>query len=316
MISFVVLLADAAAAQRALTEDALDRMEETLQAREEDGALSRSKLAPLLVVSTAPAFEETRAWYPNAALKSLLDVFGAGSIRSCEACMAPRTYVDDGVLRQEVGALGIDDIVRLDSLARGSAPAARTAVWLDETTAGVTLRLVDVGTSRVLFAQNFDPRLREVARTEENTVLTRELERRARRDALSHIFIDAALYPSQHFSTDYLEQWGDDNRNLTGVSASFFDPVLGVGASYYRVIPEVWNLTLGGQMLVSLPTALGTVVSNDPNTELLDPLLTGVLVARLPIGSSNYGIYAMASTNLRVGLGISLMNITLFPVLP
>ena len=37
---------------------------------------------------------------------------------------------------------------------------------------------------------------------------------------------------------------------------------------------------------------------------------------RIPFGRSNYGALLTASTNGQVGFGISLMNISLLPVLP
>ena len=310
------LLPGTALAQRSTTSEALNRMEETLIAREEDGVFSRQALQPVIVVSAAPAFEETRAWFPTAALASLIRVFGTGALRSCEACMAPRVYVEGQRLEQNVAALTIAEIIRIDEGARGTSAPVRTAIWLDESIDGVSLRVVELSTSRVIYAENFDPRLNEVARTERNFRLTRELERRTRGDSLSHVFIDAAVYPGQHISIDWTEQWGDDNKNLSGVTLSAVDPILGVGACYYRVIPEAWNLSVGGQVLVSLPTALVAQLTGDSSSQVIDPLLTGAIVLRLPIASSNYGIVAIASTNGQIGLGISLLNFSLLPWLP
>ena len=45
-------------------------------------------------------------------------------------------------------------------------------------------------------------------------------------------------------------------------------------------------------------------------------LMTGVFVARVPFGRSNYGAVLTASTNGQIGVGISLMNMSLLPVLP
>ena len=313
----LVLLAHGPAfAQRSTSQDALLRFEETLSLRSEDGSFSREQLAPVIVVSTAPAFEETRAWFPTAALSSLIRVFGAAAVRACEACMVPRLYIDGPRLEQNVGSLTVADIVRLDDAARGAAAPARTAVWLEETPQGVSFRMVGLSNSRILHAQNFDPKLRELARTQGNTSQTRELERRIRGDSLSHVFLDAAVYPGQHFSVDFAEQWGSDNANISGITLSAFDPILGVGGCYYRVIPQALNLSLGAQLLVSLPSALVSQVSDGQVGGFFDPLVTGVLVARLPIASSNYAVLLTASTNGRIGLGISLLNFTLLPVLP
>jgi len=305
-----------ALAQRDSTRGGLERLEETLQMRVEDGGLQLQELVPAVVVSVAPLVEESRTWYPAAALGSLSRVFGAGALRSCEACMAPRLYVQEGWLEQSTAGLTIAEIVKMDEDNRGPAPPARTAIWLDETPSGVALRVVDLRNSRIVLADNFDPGMAEAARTRRTFTLARELERRARGDAITHTFFDVALYPGQHVSLDVAEQWGEDNANLSGVSLSLYDPVLGVGVSYYRVIPRAFNVMVGAQVLMSIPTAVVNAFSPGNDFQLLDPLLTAVLVVRFPIASSNYAVDLSASTAGRIGFGFSLMNVSLLPFLP
>lgn len=306
----------AALAQRETTRDALVRMEETLELRLQDGTgLSLKDLHPVIVVSVKPAFEETKQWYPTQALTTLVKVFGASGLRSCEACMAPRVFAQDGMLEQSTGDLSTQEIVRLDEGARGKSSPARAAVWLDENADGVSFKVVDLKNSRIVLAENFDATMAEVKRTKKNYSYARELDRRARRDALSHIFVDFTVFPGQHVSIDWTEQWGDTNANLSGFTFSFFDPVGGVGASYYRVIPQALNLMVGAQLLLSFPTALVRAIS-PMSGNVIDPLFTGVLVVRLPIASSNFGVVMTLSTNGRFGVGISLLNVTLLPFLP
>jgi hypothetical protein len=268
-----------------------------------------------MVVSVSPAFEESKTWYPTAALATLVRVFGSEGLRSCEACMAPRLYVEEGRLEQNTTNLGATEITRLDESARGTATPARTAIWLEETADGVSLRIIDLRNSRIVLAENFDQGLASAAGTRRSFTLARELDRRARGDSLAHTFIDIAVYPGQHVSLDFTEQWGDTNANLSGVSFSLFDPILGVGGSYYRVVPQALNITVGLKILMSLPTAIVRGISQQ-DTDLIDPLLTGVLLVRVPIASSNYGLILSASTNGRIGLGLSLMNVSLLPFLP
>jgi hypothetical protein len=99
------------------------------------------------------------------------------------------------------------------------------------------------------------------------------------------------------------------------LSLSAYDPLIGVGGAYYRVIPNALNIMVGAKLLLSVPTAVATGISGE-SVQLIDPLLTGVFVVRMPIASSNYGVTFTASTNGRIGLGISLMNITALPFLP
>lgn len=316
LVALGVVLAPAASfAQREASRDALARLEETLTLGLAEQALVAQDLVPAIVVSVRPHAEASRAWYPTQALASLVRVFGRGALRACEACMAPRVRVEGGRLEQSSVDPDLPEIVRIDEASRGSAEPARTAIWLDETSQGVSLRLVELKNGRILFAENFDGALAERSATRANVKLARELDRRARGDALTHTFIDLVVYPGQHVSLDWTEQWGDTNANLTGLSFSVYDPVVGVGLSYYRVIPEALNLTVGLKMLVSVPTALVQAFNPDVS-RVLDPLLTGVLVVRLPIASSNYAVTFTASSNLHVGLGISLLNVSLLPFLP
>jgi hypothetical protein len=297
------------------TRSSLARLEETLSLRIEDGGLARDKVTPAIVVSLAPALEESRAWYPTAALASLVRVFGAGSLRACEACMAPRLYVAGGRVEQLTSGLDAAEIVRIDEGARGGAAPARTAVWLDETPQGVSIRIIELATSRIVLAQNFDAGLAEPARSRRSFTLARELDRRARGDSLTHTFLDLVLYPGQHVSLDWNEQWGITNANLSGLTISLFDPVLGVGATYYRIVPSALNITVGAKVLLSVPTAL--VRGFDANVdEVIDPMLTAVFVARIPILSSNYAITLSGSTNGRIGVGVSFLNTSLLPFLP
>lgn len=309
------LLPALALAQRDTSREALARVEETLTLRLEQGGIALKDMTPAIVVSVSPAFEESRAWYPTAALQTLVRVFGSASLRSCEACMAPRLFVEEGRLEQSTTPPGAEEIIRLDENARGKAPPARVAIWLDETPEGASLRIIDLHNSRIVFVQNFDPGLTEMARTRRNFTLTEELERRARRDSLTHTFLDVTIYPGQHLSLDFAEQFGATNANLAGLSLSAYDPLIGVGGAYYRIIPSALNVMVGAKVLMSVPTAIATSIGGE-STQLIDPLLTAVFVVRMPIASSNYGVTFTASTNGSIGLGISLMNITALPILP
>lgn len=298
------------------TRDALDRLGEILELRVEDGTLPEDKVSPAILVSATPRYEETAAWFGTGAVEVLQAAFGAEGLRVCEACAAPRVIAIDGALSYTTGPAGLDELQRLDALTRGDAAPAKSAVWLDEHKGGVSIRIVELATGKVLFAQNVDPTLVEVRNTERAYTLSEELERRARGDSLTHSFGDFALYPGQHISWDVSDQFGATNRNLAGVTLSLFDPVVGVGGHYHRVTP-LYNVSVGGKVIFSLPTAAVQAVSQDgEQVEVLDPLLTAAAVVRVPFGRSNYGVVLVASTNGEVGIGISLLNLRLLPVIP
>lgn len=317
-----VLVAGEARADRATTQDALDRLGEVLEMRIDDGTIRKAEIVPALIVSTKTRYEASEGWFPNQALDTLVQVIGAKDLRLCEACMAPRVFTGEGRLEHSSGAISLEEVMRLDATARGDAEPAKTAIWLDEQAEGVSIKIVELATARLVFAQNVDPMLRENANTEGLMLMSEELERRARGDSLTHAFVDLALLPSQHISFDWTDQWGEENKNFTGVVLSAFDPVVGVGVVYYRVF-GVFHIAgipfapqVGGKVIVSLPTAIVESIAPDDAGDLIDPILTGVLVARLPLGGSNYALVATASTNGRIAIGISLLNISFLPVIP
>ncbi len=311
--ALAALLSGPALAGPATTRDSLDRLEEVLDLRVEDGRLLPEQMMPAILVSAQPRTEESQSWYATRVIEVLQHALGDGGLRLCEACMAPRATVDSGQMVYQTGPVGIDEIVRLDDLNRGGSEPARTAIWVDENAGGVSIRIVDMRTAKVVFAQNVDPMMIESKNTHRMYSLTAEKERRARGDGLTQAFIDVAVYPGQHISLDWTDQWGRYNKQFSGMTISIIDPFLGIGAVHYFCLPILKSL-VGAQLVLSLPT--GIVQGLGQEGEVLDPLLTGVAVVRVPFGRSNFGGVLTASTNGQVGFGISLMNISLLPVLP
>lgn len=311
----MLLIAAAAHAQSDVTRDALDRLEEVLELRIDEGLLSSEAVVPAILVSAQPRYEGSEAWFTTRAIEVLAKAFGAEGLRMCEACAVPRAFVEDGSLTYQAGPLSLDEVARLDDASRGEASPARSAIWLDEHRGGVSIRVVDIATGRVLFAQNVDPALVEYQNTERIYTLSAELERRARGGSLTQAFVDVALYPDQHVSLDWTDQWGRTNANLTGLSVSVLDPVAGIGAAHYRRV-DFLNILVGAKGLVSIPTAVARSLGDNSGGNVVDPLVTGVGVIRLPLGRSNFGAVFTASTNGKFGIGISLLNISLLPVLP
>jgi hypothetical protein len=309
----MLLGAGVARADSSLTRDALDRLDELLELRVQDGLLDPQELAPAILVSARPRLEGSESWYATRVISLLEARLGPGNLRLCEACMAPRTFVRDGTLSYQTGPVGLDEVAWLDDAGRGSSPPARAAIWVDEFRGGVSIRIVDIASGRVIYARNVDPLMIEDANTARSHALAAELERRARGDSITQAFVDLALYPGQHISVDWTEQWGPTNHNLSGFTISLYDPVVGLGASHYRAL-KLWDILVGAKLLVSLPTAVARAF--DDTGDVIDPMITAVAVTRVPFGRSNYGAVLTISTNGEVGLGISLLNISLLPVLP
>lgn len=313
LVAALLLGPRVALAQSATARDSLDRLEEVLELRVEDGRVRADDVLPAILVSAEPRDAASRAWYTTRVVEILERSFGAGGLRLCEACTAPRAVVEDGRMVYQAGPVGLDELVRLDDATRGGAEAARSAIWVDEYPGGVSIRIVDTRTARVIFAQNVDPGLVEHTNTRRMYTLTAERERRARGDGLTQAFVDVAFYPGQHVSLDWTDQWGPRNTQFSGMTMSLFDPVFGIGAVHYTSVGFL-DALVGGQVVLSMPTAIVQGLGQDGG--VLDPLLTGVAVVRVPFGRSNYGALFAASTNGQIGVGLSLMNVSLLPVIP
>jgi hypothetical protein len=314
--ALMLSLGSTARADPTATREAFDRMEEVLTLRNEDGVLPAKSVLPLVVVASTPRYEASASWFSTRALEVLQTVYGPSSLRWCSACALPRTYVEDGRMEYSTGVADISEVIRLDDRTRGDAPPARAGIWLEETATGVSVRIVELATGRVLYAQNIDADLIEYQRTAQVYTWTEELERRARGDSLTQAFVDIGLVPGQHVSLDWTDQWGRENRNLSGFSFSAFDPILGVGAAHHRVT-RLFNTSVGAKALLSLPTAVVQSVTPDGGGgEILDPLVTVAGIVRVPFGRSNYGVLLAVSTNGQVGIGVSLLNVSFLPFLP
>ncbi len=313
-IAMVCLMPSMASAERDATREAMERFEELLELRQSDGKLVPRDILPLILVSAQPRYQESEAWLPVRAMTALVRAFGPGAVRICEACMRLRTAVGEGRIVQSSGPVDLAEIIAFDDRYRGSAEPARTGVWVEETRNGVAVRFVDLRSGRLVYAHNIDPDLREYRGSQRSFRMAEELERRARGEGLTHAMFDVAAYPGQHISAEWAEQWGETNSNLSGFVLSFFDPVLGVGASYHRVLPWL-HMTVGGQVLLSVPTAVVQGIA-DVDIDILDPVLTVAGMLRIPFGRSNYAGLISVSTNGNVGLGISLLNSSILPFLP
>ncbi|NBW82791.1 hypothetical protein EBR21_13660 [bacterium] len=273
-------------------------------------------------MKASPAFEESRNSFVVRSVRSLQIGLGDPGIRYCEGCGVTYSKVrDNGLELISPDSMTLADVADFDNAMRGAAPPAQTGWWIGETPEGISVRGVSLVTGRIVFAQNIGPALSSQARTQKNYTAARDLLRRQRGESLTHTVFDLGVYPSQHFSVDWLEQWGQFNHRFFGVSLSIFDPVLGLGASYAEAFPGLMNSLLGGKLMMSVPTALIKSLTRNlggtsPNG--IDPLLTLVGIARVPFPFFNgdYALNIFFSTNGRVGLGVSTLNTSLLPVVP
>ena len=319
-----VLGASPALAQRATTDGALARAREAIVEAQRDGRVPTDVV--VLLASARPAFVETQASFPAAATAVVVDVFGPRQVRACDACMNPRLVQGDDGFRFDTGELALEDVVALDAATRGKGPAARLGVWLDETPAGVALRIVDLADGSVLLARHLEPGLDTVVRSARHVSVTEDIRRRLRGDSLTHVHWNLGLYPGQHMSLELLDQFGPQRQDMAGLSLTLINPVGGIGGAYQRVFPEAWNATVGAKVIVGIPglvvQTLNTQTGADVDlTNFIGGPITTMVSAQLPIFDTNYAVFAFAGLHLprfspSVGVGISLLNVHVLPILP
>ncbi len=313
-----------ALAQRATTLGALARAREAIVEAQRDGRVPTDVV--VLVASVRPAFIETQASFPAAATAVAIDAFGARQVRGCDACMNPRLVQGNGGLRYETGELSLADLVGLDAAARGRGPAARLALWLDETPAGVALRIVDLADGSVLLARHLEPGLDTLVRSTRHVSVTEDVRRRLRGDSLTHVHWNLGLYPGQHLGLELLDQFGPQRQDMAGLSLSLVNPVLGIGGAYQHVFTEAWNVAVGAKVIVGIPGLVLQTLNNETGanidaTGLIGGPLTAMATAQLPIFDTNYAVFAFAGLHLPLfvpsaGIGISLLNVHVLPILP
>ena len=313
-------LSSKAFAQIAETREALSRVEELIQIKLEDGSLDGKALTPLLVVSAEPHYQLSKAGYGSTVLALLSRIFYTNLVRVCVACNRPSVDARAARLETRSGLLSLDEVRAEDARIRGEAAPAKAAIWVDETPeGGVSLRIVSLADGRVLAADLVTSDLAWSEKSRKNFSIARDLQRRGRGESLTHAFLDLGLFPSQHIAIDWMEQWGESNRNLSGLSLSIFTPVFGLGPTYARVFPNLFNTLIGGKALLSIPTALVRNITNGSSGDLIDPLLSGIAYARVPIPllSGNYSGFLFAQIPQgSIGIGLSANNMSLLPLLP
>ena len=304
-------------AQNILTLDALARLEEILTQKLETQEINLADHGPVLLIEAKPFYQDSLSSFRSAVLKSITNVFTQGSVRDCQRCEKPYVYEFQGRLIHSTGHLDFQEIRNLDQMIRGTQVAAKSAMWVQETRNGVSLNMVNLYTGQVVFAQNITPELEWTQRSRANFTRSEIYAMRARGERISHAFMDAGGMVGGHWSFDWSEQWGVSNRNLTGFTISLITPILGVGVNYGRIFPNLWNASLGGKFMLSIPSLLVNNLSKGRTSEVIDPLVTFMGFARIPFTPrSNFGGFIFVTSSAKLGIGISTFSINLLPVAP
>ena len=327
---FLVMLSMLLPANTALAEtprisvnQSLRHMEERLHGLVEAGNLRQEM--PVLVASISTVSPENEEWFVPYAMKSLVAIFGPNNMRVCHDCIKTEVTETTGRLTLRRNDWNIQKLVQMDQQLRQESPAAKSAIYINENQNIVSVRVVSLADSHVIFAANFDPDFKLLERSENIRRHWVELEKRKAGAGHTHVLWDGIMYPNQHLALDILDQFGARGEHLAGISTSMFTPILGLGFAYHYVFQDAWNVSLGTKVLFAAPNLLLRVLFEE-DLELIDPLINTVFVLRVPIPETNIAVSGMIASGFdsfpfptqspTLGVGLTLLNPTFMPVFP
>lgn len=284
----------------------LGRAIDDLETKTQDLTFDQSRFTPLII-----GYYEQNNAQPSRledwamALKTLLN----GPVIICEPCQQESIRQSTDGLSIMRGPLPLASYQEFDQERRSNSaiPAAKAVMFIRDSGLGFSYRIVDIHSGEILLASTVGVQIDLASRSVKHFTLRRELNRRSRGETIVHGIYDVGAYPNPHLAASWLEQWGPGNQYLTGFTVTAINPILGLGVSAFKVLPSMGNLMLGGQVLVSLPTALSDAASSSGNDqENNDALLTFVGMIRYPINiSSTSMVIAYISSGGAIGVGMA-----------
>jgi hypothetical protein len=294
------------------TSSDLALLEDLLTQRLESEPGLRERVTPLLVAPPVHHWVESRGDFAAAANRVLATAFPTpGALIACEDCDTWRLHVQEGASLSIVnGELSLAELARIRQDPRYG--GAKALVHVEETPAGVSLRLIELVDGRVLVTLLADSteRLSEVR---PYLHYGEERERRLNGESLSYVFINLGLWPKGLFQTEFVEQWGDRNQYVTGVGLSFFNPTFALGVVYHYMIPSLRQLQVVGSLYYPLQNALGSAVDRSKNDDLASKFVVQAMTEYAFTGS--FAVFASLSTEGNLSLGVNLYNPLFMPFL-
>lgn len=283
----------------------LIRLEEKLREALEDRVIDKAQLTPLTLVEVSSEQEDPKL-LKSQVLRSLQQGLRV-TIQVCEACQVQYTTSE----RQSIYSSGMSDLEDVRRIYAQSSSPPKAAAWVVADGLSLSVRIVSLETSQVLFADTIDARIDWSARSLQSFSQSRLAERSARGDAILHSHWDLGLNPlgggSAHIGYSYMQQWGSSNQYLSGLAFQITDPVLGFGFVSFKAFPELKNALVGGKLLFNTPQLLARSVSSSAENSSGDPLVNVVLMVKYPLFARPEKFYANAflGTSGTFGVGLS-----------
>jgi len=276
-------------------------------------------ITPILIAPPQAYWQESKEDFAPAVMESLSHVFkNSGDMIQCALCYENRVYLtNDNRMVTQTGELGIADLARLRQ--NPAYKAAKSVMTIEETPSGISVRVVSVDDGRILYAGVADS-TKTLSDAEAPLRLARELDRRARGEALSYVNFDIGFWPDATVQLKFLEQWGSRNQHMSGFVISGFNPTGALGVNYTYMLP--WfdrHMTASATGFYKLQSMFSNNNGNsDTSTSSTGRNSDASVVGELKVGyafSGSYGMFVSGNTDGFVSIGISLMNPVLFPFL-
>lgn len=267
-----------------------------------DGLLLRQDMAAIVLAGVRT--DEADGELSRTRLVSML----RGPIRSavylCDICDAQ--VIQRGSSTEFRAAMDDMQTVKTYVQGLGGPRLPGAAMWVEISNKRLHYRIVAIDSGRVLSASMVSLDADYAASSLSGFSRSRNLEIKARGDAIMHSHIDLGLYPVPHVGLNFLQQWGSANHLLTGLALNFADPTGGLGVAHYFVLRDFRNSLLGIKAVADIPQVVGSAMSNSSQESKAEMFSMAVL-AKVPLVSSNGSLLGLiyASTGGAYGIGIS-----------
>ncbi|SMF71120.1 hypothetical protein [Pseudobacteriovorax antillogorgiicola] len=252
MLLIGALLGSQALAQsnvRRLLQDWQYRMEE----HRDDGLIRDIDVAPVVLVSVMDGQDRASDALSNQTYSTASKIFGR-QLMDCQECLRPEVRPGKG-LYYRYGFISLDDV---RNIYEGKELQPRSALWVAYADGSLSYRLVSLKTGRVIYSDTIQEDLDWNSRSIRNFTKSRMKERYGRQDAIYHHTWEMGLYPNFNLSYNFLNQWGENNDQLSGLTISVINPTLAIGAAYYKVLDLDNAPIVGAKLLVKIPEALAS----------------------------------------------------------
>lgn len=264
----------------------------------EDGYVKLFSMSPLTIVSV----RKDGVTASSSLINQTAHMAGRlvkGQVMICDLCLNPQLNSGEGA-DYRFGQVSLDDVKKAYENVREKPKAA---LWISFEGTRLSYRIVSLLNDRVIYSENIQKNLDWNGRSIRNFTKSRMKERLGRENAIFHHQWDLGLYPKTHLGYNFLNQWGQDNQNLSGFTFSFVGPTLALGVAHYKVLDMPIRPMVGAKVMVKLTELVKSIDAQKSGSSSL----TGQVIVKVPFPGNMGGLMGIGliSTEGTVSLGVS-----------